>query len=353
MLCRRFLLVLLLALPLMVAGQGVRTVVIDPGHGGTDPGAVWGKTYEKDIVFDVAKMLGAMIGEQMPGVKVIYTRTTDVKVDVAKRAKIANDAEADLFVSIHVNATSAKEGPSGALTLVMGQDKEEGNLDMMALRENDVIFTEDNYETTYKEYLSGSNEMFIIYSMMQYANIDKSIRFASTVQRHFKKSTPMPDKGIIHHNALVLWHITMPGVLVELGFINNTHDRQALVTEAGKRKMAAAILEGIKEYSEGSIAAAVMPTPASKTASKPVEKPAEQPAAKRPAKEGKFVIQILSTTRKVPKGSSEFKGYKPTERYKGGRYRYYLGPYATRADAQAKLPDVRRSFKDAFITTIE
>jgi N-acetylmuramoyl-L-alanine amidase len=240
---------------------------------------------------------------------------------------------------------------------------------MMALRENDAIFAEEDYETTYKDYLSGSAEMFIIYSMMQYANIDKSIRFASMVQRHFKTSTPMPDRGIVPHPALVLWHATMPGVLVELGFMNNAHDREVLVTEAGKRKMAAAILAAVKEYFAGSAAVTPQPAaasqpapkPAAKPAAKPVEKPAPKPApvpapkpaAKPAAKGGPFAIQILSTTRKVPRGSSELKGYKPVERYKGGRYRYYVGPYTTRADAEAKLPEVRRSFRDAFITTIE
>ena len=351
MLCRRILLVLLLVLPLVSAGRRVRTVVIDPGHGGTDPGAVWGKTYEKDIVLDVAKMLGQMMKEQMPGVNVIYTRTTDVKVDLTKRAKTANDADADLFVSVHVNATSAKEGPSGALTLVMGQDKEEKNLDMMATKENDVIFSEEDYETTYKEYLSGSNEMFILYSVLQYANIDKSIRFASMMQKQFKTSTPMPDKGINQHPALVLWYATMPGALVELGFINNAHDRGVLTSESGKRKVAAAILAAVAEYFGESISMAVKP--AETTTGTPTVKPVEKKVEKRDVRDGKFAIQILSTTRKVPKGSGELKGYKPTEKYRGGRYRYYLGPYATRAEAQAELQAVRRSFRDAFITTVE
>ncbi len=164
----------------------------------------------------------------------------------------------------------------------------------------------------------------------------------------------MPDKGITPHQALVLWHITMPGVLVELGFLNNAHDREVLVTESGKRKMAAAMLAAVGEYF--AIAPSAATKPAVATPAVPAEKPATKPAAK-PAKRvdnaGTFAIQILSTTRKVPKGSSELKGYKPVEKYKGGRYRYYVGPYDTRAAAQEKLPEVRRSFRDAFVTTIE
>jgi N-acetylmuramoyl-L-alanine amidase len=369
MLRLRFLLVLLLALPLAAAGQGAHTVVIDPGHGGEDPGTVWGKIYEKDIVLDVAKTLGEMMREQMPQVRVIHTRTTDVKIPLTKRAQIANDAKANLFVSIHVNALDSKTPPSGAITFVMGQDKADENLGMMATRENDVIFTEEGYETTYKEYLTGSNEMFILYSVLQYANIDKSIRFASVVQKHFKSSTPIPDKGVSRQPFLVLWYATMPGVLVELGFLNNAHDREVLVTAAGKRQMAAAILTAIGDYFEvgkeagGQIAtpapvpvAKPEPTPAAKPATKPAAKPAPKPTEKqvaKPATQGAFAIQILSTTRKVPKGSSELKGYKPVERYKGGRYRYYVGPYTTRGEAQTALSEVRRSFRDAFITTIE
>ncbi len=353
--CRCFLLVLLLVLPLAAAGQGVRTVVIDPGHGGDQPGTVWGKIYEKDINLEVALILGQMMKEQMPEVNVLYTRTSDVRVDLAKRAKVANDAKADLFISIHVNATDKNvTPPSGALTLVMGKENEGGNLDM-AMKENDAIFYEDDYTTTYKDYLSGSSEMFIIYSVMQYANIDKSIRFASAVQKHFKVSTPMPDLGIRRQKLLVLWHTTMPGVLIELGFLNNARDREVLTTTTGKRKMAAAILDGIREFGKGELSEVVIPATKTteETAVKQVEKPAEKRAEKRSEKSGTFAIQILSTTRKIPKGSSELKGYKAVEKYKGGRYRYYIGPYATRAEAQAKLPEIRRSFKDAFITDIE
>lgn len=381
--CRRFLSVLLLVLPFMAAGQGVRTVVIDPGHGGKQPGTVWGSIYEKDIVLDISLILGEMMKKEMPGVKVIFTRTTDVLVDLSKRAKIANDAKADLFVSIHVNASPAKEGPSGALTLVMGGDKEKGNLDM-AMRENDAIFDEEDYATTYKEYLSGSTEMFILYSVMQYANIEKSIRFAGAVQKHFKSSTPMPDRGIQRHNALVLWQATMPGVLVETGFMNNTHDRRVLTSDDGKRKVAAAILAAIKDYhaihnTDGGAERAAERKPAADEPAAPpakeakpkakAERKADRAAVKaetvpdpkpraetkpEPARTEKaHVVQILSATRKVPSGDRELKGFKPIERYGGGRYRYYLGPYASKAEAERCLPEIRRSFGDAFITTIE
>ncbi len=340
--------------------QGVRTVVIDPGHGGKDPGCVYGTIYEKDINLDVALLLGEMIKREMPDVKVVFTRTTDVKVALADRGKIANDAKADLFISIHVNATERNvNAPSGAMTLIMGKENEGSNLDM-ARKENDVISYEDDYTTTYKEYLSGSSEMFIIYSLMQYVNIDKSIHFGNSIQHNFKRETPLPDLGIRRQKLLVLWYTTMPGVLVELGFINNDSDRRTLTSPEGKNKMAAAILGGIREYrGEKPLLAQQKPI----IEEKPIAEELAEKIAKMPVEEQSvpvsvpvsgevFAIQILSTSRKVPQSAPEFKGVRAEENYSGGRYRYFEGRYHSRAEAEKALPKVREKFKDAFIVKL-
>lgn len=415
---KRFFTVLLPFVANLAFAQGVRTVVLDAGHGGKDPGCIWKNTVkEKDIVLETALMLGSIISERMPEVKVLYTRTTDVFVDLDRRAKVANDAKADLFISIHVNATAAAEGPSGAETFIMDKDRESGNSEMMK-RENDVVMYEENYQTKYAEYLSGSPEMFIIYSLMQHANIERSLSFATAVQHNFKSRTRIPDRGVTRQNILVMWHTTMPGALVELGFINNTHDRAIITTAAGRRELAEAIFEGIKEYSDrqaekdlalrapeagssgrsagfgtGSAGSTARdsseaeahsttaqsggstltvndtpPTGVRNTYGRSTERlldDDEAVAVKTRREnvsgssvsddntgEGNYAIQILSSSRKVPKGSRELQGVAAIERYREGRYRYYYKRYPTRAAAEADLPGVRTKFKGAFISTI-
>ena len=319
---------------------GVRTIVIDPGHGGKDPGCYHGGAKEKDINLAVAQLLGEMIKKELPDVRVAYTRERDVYVDLDRRGRIANEQKADLFISIHVNATESKP-PSGALTLIMGKENEGSNLDM-AMRENQVISFEDDYTTKYRDYLSGSSEMFIIYSLAQYVNIEQSIVFATMFQNNVKRNTPLPDKGIRRQKLLVLWYTTMPGVLVELGFLNNEKDRRVLTSNKGQRQMAQAIFDAVKEYKQK-----VEGKTAELSGEIPVE-PAVQAA--EPQNGGVYRIQILSATTKIPRNSREFKSYrgKAHERQDGRRYRYYVGECATYAEAMELQAEVRKTFKDAF-----
>lgn len=321
---------------------GVKTIVIDPGHGGKDPGCVYGGAKEKDINLAVALLLGDMIKEGLPGVRVVYTRERDVFVDLDRRGKIANEQHADLFISIHVNATESNvRPPSGALTLIMGEENEERNLDM-AMRENQVISFEDDYTTKYGEYISGSTEMFIIYSVAQYVNIEQSIVFASMFQNNVKRNTPLPDKGIRRQKLLVLWYTTMPGALVELGFLNNDADRRVLTSAKGQKQMADAIFDAVKEYRqrvEGRAAAGLAGVV-----------PADVRQDDAAAHGIVYRVQILSATKKIPKNSRELKSYrgKAHERRDGRRYRYYVGECTTYAGALALQAEVRKTFGDAF-----
>lgn len=348
------------------ADPGVRTVVIDAGHGGKDPGCVYGGAKEKDINLAVALLLGDMVGKELPGVRVVYTRDKDVYVDLDRRGKIANDAKADLFISIHVNATDKHvKPPSGALTLIMGRENEGSNLDM-AMKENQVISFEDDYTTKYKDYLSGSSEMFIIYSLAQYVNIEQSIVFADMFQNNVKRNTPLPDKGIRRQKLLVLWYTTMPGVLVELGFLNNDTDRKVLTSAKGQRQMATAIFDALKEYKQrveskaatGFADGGQLPAPANE---RPVVREAVPAVRETPARQTEaaavtgaagvvYRVQILSSSKKIAAKSSELKSYrgKAHERHEGGRYRYYVGECRTYAEVLELQADVRKTFRDAF-----
>lgn len=360
---------ILLSAPILSPAQelyeGVRTIVLDPGHGGKDPGCHYGNYKEKDITLSVALMLGEMIRREMPEVKVVYTRDKDVAVALDRRGKIANDAQADLFVSIHVNAVEPPtKPPSGALTLIMGKENEGRNLDM-AMKENQVISFEDDYTAKYKDYLSGSAEMFIIYSLYQYVNIEQSLRLANMIQGRVKSSTPIPDKGIRRQKLLVLWYTTMPGVLVELGFIDNEHDRKVLITNKGQRQMATALFNAIKEYKQqvessgrlkaeegqGSMSMPAQGRPEAADTQAAPKRTEQKPAAKAKQKSGvTYMVQILSTSKKIPRNSSELKSYrgKATEKYTGGRYRYYVGECYSYSEVVELQREVRRSFPDAF-----
>lgn len=225
----------------------VTKVVIDPGHGGKAPGTTHGKTYEKDITLSIAKKLGALIERNLPDVKVIYTRTTDVDVPLHERSNIANRADADLFISIHINAVDNKPDVNGTSTFVMGNDKSGANLNV-AIKENSVIKYEPNFETTYEGFVADDPASYIIFNLQQFANQDQSMMFAETVQKHFAKDMPLRDRGAYHGPFLVLWRTTMPSVLTEIGFMTNKKDRDYIATEKGQNEAARSLFNAFSEY---------------------------------------------------------------------------------------------------------
>jgi len=229
------------------AGSGtVSKVVIDAGHGGTQPGAVNGKVMEKDITLAIALKLGALIEENYPDVQVIYTRKKDVAVDLNERGNIANKAGADLFISIHTN--SSKVGaPSGSETYVMGLDKTGKNLDV-AMRENDVIVYEKDYSSKYQGYEPGAPESFIIFNLMQYAYLVQSLSLASLIEQQYRGMRIVPSRGVKQGPFLVLWTPAMPSLLTEVGFINNPSDLKVINSSAGQENIARAIFNAFSAY---------------------------------------------------------------------------------------------------------
>ena len=220
-------------------------VVLDPGHGGKDPGAMRGNYVEKKIVLDVALKVGELL-KLDKDIKVIFTRKTDVFVEVAERTKIANREKADVFVSIHVNAAK-NTAAYGAETYIMGISKNEANLDV-AKRENAVITLEDNYEKHYEGYDPNRPESLIGLTLMQEQFIKQSIDLASKIQVRFKDDVLRNDRGVRQGPFWVLHSALMPSILVELGFISNKEEGEYLNSEEGKNEMAKAIARAIREY---------------------------------------------------------------------------------------------------------
>ena len=222
----------------------LKTVVIDPGHGGKDFGAIGKNGKEKDIVLSVALKLGHYIENKMPDVKVIYTRSTDVFIPLIERAEIANKNDADLFISIHVNSNPSPT-PYGVETYAMGLHKSEENL-QVAQAENSAILYEDNYSKTYEGFDPKSAESYIIFNLLQNAYLEQSIKFASIVQDEIKEKRH--NRGVRQAGFLVLWKTTMPSVLIETGFISNSKEEKYLLTDDGQDYIANSIFRAFKSY---------------------------------------------------------------------------------------------------------
>lgn len=223
----------------------VRTVVIDAGHGGKDPGTHGASAREKDIALKVALQVGDLIERNFPDVKVIYTRKTDTFIELIDRAGIANKNSADLFISIHCN--SGPGAAHGTETYTMGLHTTSGNL-AVAKRENSVILQEDNYEENYHGFNPSSPEGHILFSLYQSAYIDNSLRFAEKVEREFKTRVGRSSRGVKQAGFLVLWKSAMPSALIELGFLTNQNEEKFLNDKTGQTYMASGIYRAFREY---------------------------------------------------------------------------------------------------------
>lgn len=229
--------------------NAVKTVVIDAGHGGKDPGCIGhGGEYEKNIALNIALKLGQFLKDSLPNVNVIYTRTDDHFIELWKRADIANKNKADLFISIHCNASTNKSA-HGNETYVMGLHKTDDNLNV-SKRENQAVTLEDNYQEN-EEYLGydpNSEEGHIILSLFQNAHFQQSLMLAENVQTKFKENILMRNLGVKQAGFLVLWKTSMPSVLVETGFLTNPKDYSFLNSHFGQEKTAWSIFKAINHY---------------------------------------------------------------------------------------------------------
>ena len=223
----------------------LRTVVLDAGHGGKDRGCAGARAREADVALSLILALGKQIQENMPDVKVIYTRKTNVFIELDERAAIANRNHADLFISIHCNA-----GPSqshGTEVWTMGLHKTDANLGV-AQRENAVILQEKDYKSRYDGFDPSSPQSHILFSLFQSAYITNSLRFAQRVDRQLRTSVSRPSRGVKQAGFLVLWKSTMPSVLIESGFLTNPSEERYLNDKANQSYMAAGIYRAFREY---------------------------------------------------------------------------------------------------------
>lgn len=376
----------------------VRCIVIDPGHGGKDPGAVGNGQQEKAINLGIALKLGRLIEKQLPDVRVVYTRRDDRFIALDERSKIAKQADGDLFVSIHTNS-SPNRNAAGTETFVMGEDKGNENLSVV-MRENAVIGLEADYTSRYEGYDPNSSESLILFSLMQYAYRSQSFSLAQQIQDQYVARAKRQNKGVKQAGFLVLWRTPMPSVLTEVGFISNPAEAKYLGSQAGQEEIAAALFRAVKAYKTQTDSRALSTPPPAKTqsaaapkkpqqpapkpthkparetntdtpdfpAKTPVRKPAAEPAprpAERPVatpaptarprptqrRDVVYRIQLKSALARMRISRTEFGPYADhiTEMRIDGRYKYFYGKCFSYEEALLLQKEVRRTFPDAFM----
>lgn len=349
------LLIILLAMVVSTSAKDF-TVVIDAGHGGKDPGALSAnkKIREKDITLKVALMVGEAIAKNHPEVKVLYTRKTDVFVGLNDRARIANRAEADLFISIHTNAAKNRSA-KGAETYILGIEEErtERNLDI-AKRENGVIFLEDNHEKQYANFNPNSPESYIIFEYMQSEFVKESIHMAQYVQENLTSEANRHDRGVRQAGFLVLHATSMPSVLVELGYISNNEEASYLASSNGQKRLSQCIIKAFDNYYTDLKKQSTVSTPDKGTAQTTTkaknEETVKSSAQAADEKHPVFKVQFLSSSTKLKQGDKAFKGLNPVEHYYDkGLYKYTYGSTTDYNEIVRLKKKVNEKFKDAFI----
>ena len=223
------------------------TLVIDPGHGGHDAGALGAISKEKNINLAVALRFGKYVEQNLPEVRVIYTRKTDVFIPLNERANIANRANADLFISVHTNALPAGKVARGFETYTLGMHRAKDNLDV-AMRENSVISMEKDYQQRYQGFDPRSSESYIIFEFIQGKNMERSVELARMIQRGVCDGANRPDKGVHQAGFLVLRETSMPGCLIELGFITTPDEERLLNDDSRVDDIARGIYEAFAKY---------------------------------------------------------------------------------------------------------
>ena len=360
------------------------TLVIDAGHGGHDAGALGSMSKEKDINLSVALAFGKYVERNQPDVKVVYTRKTDVFIPLKERANIANRAGADLFISVHTNALPTGKIARGFETYTLGMHRAKDNLDV-AMRENSVISMEKGYQQTYQGFDPRSSESYIIFEFIQGKNMERSVELARLIQRSVCAGANRPNKGVHQAGFLVLRETSMPGCLIELGFITTPDEETLLNTASRVDDIARSIYQAFAQYKdkydkgvsvpyrptgddatdvpsivpsdfkEDKASVVVQPTTRAAVRTAPARKVKEKatPVAKQPRQvqdKPVFKVQILTSSRMLHAGDSHFKGETEIDSYQeNGMVKYTIGASTNYNEIYRLRKSLLEKFPEAFI----
>ena len=332
------------------------TRVIDAGHGGHDAGARGAMSKEKDVNLTVALRFGKYVEQNMPEVRVIYTRTQDKFVPLHERANIANRANADLFISVHTNALPAGKVARGFEIYTLGMHRAKDNLDV-AMRENSVISMEKGFEQAYEGFDPKSSESYIIFEFIQGKNMERSVDLARMIQRSVCEGAGRPNKGVHQAGFLVLRETSMPGCLIELGFIT-TPDEERLLNDKNKvDDIAKGIYEAFSNYKNKYDKSVSVPYRASerRVSAVPTIVPSIKVDSSKKAEKEKeetpvFKLQIFVGDRMLRKGDSHFKGEMEFDSFKeGSLVKYTIGSSTNYNEIYRLRKEKLDKFPEAFI----
>lgn len=334
------------------------TLVIDPGHGGHDAGALGAISKEKNINLAVALRFGKYVEQNLPEVRVIYTRTKDVFIPLNERANIANRANADLFISVHTNALPAGKVARGFETYTLGMHRAKDNLDV-AMRENSVISMEKDYQQRYQGFNPRSSESYIIFEFIQGKNMERSVDLARMIQRSVCDGANRPDKGVHQAGFLVLRETSMPGCLIELGFITTPDEERLLNNDSRVDDIARGIYEAFAKYKNKYDRSVSVPYRAKDSEEVNIPKivPDQEPAPKtravtraEVADAPVFKLQIFVGSRNLREGDAHFKGETDYDSFQEGNLvKYTLGASTNYNEIYRLRKEKLDKFPEAFI----
>lgn len=359
--CKKITLLLALMCMLVVTAFAANkrfTLVIDPGHGGHDAGARGAISMEKNINLTVALRFGKYVEQNMPEVRVIYTRKQDVFIPLHERANIANRANADLFISVHTNALPAGKVARGFETYTLGMHRAKDNLDV-AMRENSVISMEKGFEQTYEGFDPKSSESYIIFEFIQGKNMERSVELARMIQRSVCDGACRPDKGVHQAGFLVLRETSMPSCLIELGFITTPDEERLLNDNAKVDDIAKGIYEAFAKYKNKYDRSVSVPYRAANRQESTLPKivpdsykvaPAAKKAVPAPKDAPVFKLQIFVGKRNLRKGDAHFKGETEFDSFQEGNLvKYTLGASTNYNEIYRLRKEKMEKFPEAFI----
>ena len=332
--------------------DGNFVIVIDPGHGGKDPGAISGKNTEKSINLNVALKMGQLIEKNCSKVKVIYTRKTDVFIELNRRGEIANKANADLFVSIHTNSAKSSSA-RGAETYLLGVEENRTSANLsVAMEENKAILYESDYQTRYEGYDPKSPESQIIFEFMQNEHQKESLKFAGMVQKQMVNHAKRSDRGVHQAGFLVLWKTAMPSILVELGFISNADDCRYMTSQKGVEELSTSLYRAFVSYLGEYRKQTSKSVNLSEIASDPSDSPITGPRQNSDAKTGlpQYRIQFLLSKEPLKNNDNRIINLPDVQYYvEGGQYKYTCGNTSDYNEITKLQAEVRKRYKDAFV----
>ncbi|HQH24860.1 MAG TPA: N-acetylmuramoyl-L-alanine amidase [Bacteroidales bacterium] len=354
--CNTVLLLFLILNPCAASGPLAESarkwvIVLDPGHGGRDPGALGSFSQEKNINLAIALKTGEYLKKNLKNVQVVYTRDDDSTVDLLDRPQIANRNKADLFISIHANWARNKN-VSGTESYIMGLAKDEDNL-AVAMKENEVILLEDDYSTRYQGFDPKSPESYIIFTLMQNVFQKQSTDLAMKVQNQFRERANRNDRGVKQAGFWVLFNTTMPAVLIETGFITNAAEEKYLNSNEGQEHLASAIFRACRDYinSIDNMSNFSMAEKETKETQPPA--PADSAAA-TPGDGIVFMVQVASASSRSEIKPDQFRGINDiVEIHSQERYKYATGSFAEYADAVKYRRQIEQIYPDAFVIALK